>query len=284
MPERSPNDDMLHAMQLTTIVDIPKSDFEILPGDTMLFVGSCFADNMGKRFIDDCFRATVNPYGVMYNPVSVRHTIEQCPDSARVAIITLGTNHVYRLRSTGEVVDNCRKMPHALFSEEKLDIDECTGHLRRCIDTLTDKRGTEHVILTVSPIRYAKYGYHESRLSKAVLLLAADRMVREKPLTVSYFPAYEIMNDELRDYRFYRPDMLHPTDQAADYIHQRFEETYFAPETREFLQRWKPIKAALGHRPFDPSSADYLRFREQTRAKIQALQKAYPQITFHFNH
>ncbi len=266
-------------MQFRTIVDISKPGFEIQPCESMLFVGSCFAENIGRRFLEDRFRAMVNPFGVMYNPVSVLHTIEKTDAIARVAILTLGTNHVYRLRSSGEIVDNCRKMPHALFNEELLDTDECEDNLRQCINTLRQHNQTEHVILTVSPIRYAKYGYHESQLSKATLLLAADRIVRQMPTEVSYFPAYEIMNDELRDYRFYRPDMLHPTEQAVEYIHSRFADTYFSAETHEYMRQWLPVKAALGHRPFDETSEEYRQFMENTRRKIDELSAKYPDFT-----
>ena len=112
-------------------------------------------------------------------------------------------------------------------------------------------------MVTVSPIRYAKYGYHGSALSKAVLLLAAEQLQELFPDVVNYFPAYEIVNDELRDYRFYQPDMLHPSQQAVDYIWQRFAELYLSHEAKSFIQEWKPVKEALSHRPFHPDSAGH---------------------------
>ncbi|EKC65904.1 lipoprotein, partial [human gut metagenome] len=197
----------------------PKADFEIEAAERMLFVGSCFADNLGRRFVENRFRATVNPFGVMYNPASILHTVEKCSEvRPRVAVFTLGTNHVYILKETGEIVDNCQKRPQRLFEERELSVDECAGYLQKAINLLKSQtavsgssEGTLKVIITVSPIRYAKYGYHGSQLSKATLLLAADKLVKENPGVVSYFPAYEIMNDELRDYRFYKEDMLHPS-------------------------------------------------------------------------
>ena len=180
------------------------------------------ADNIGRRFKEEKFRATVNPYGVMYNPASILHTVKRCEDAPRVALFTLGTNHVYILNETGEIVDNCAKRPQRLFTERELSVDECAAYLGEAVDILKERRGDVKVIVTVSPIRYAKYGYHGSQLSKAVLLLAADKLVKERVGTVCYFPAYEIVNDELRDYRFYAKDMLHPSEQAVEYIWEVF--------------------------------------------------------------
>jgi lysophospholipase L1-like esterase len=202
-------------MEFRTIVDIPKPGFEIQACEELLFVGSCFADSIGQRFRDEGFPVTVNPYGTMYNPASILHTIERCQVSPQTVFLTLGTNHVYRLKETGEIVDNCQKRPASLFQEEKLTVDECATWLGQAVDILRQRNPQVHVVLTVSPIRYRKYGYHESMLSKATLLLAADRL---KAQPVAYFPAYEIFMDELRDYRFYAPDMLHSSAHAVDYI------------------------------------------------------------------
>lgn len=258
-----------------TRVDIPAPDFGIEPQERMLFVGSCFADSIGRRFVEEKFRAVVNPYGVMYNPVSILHTVERTAEAPRVALFTLGTNHVYRLRETGEIVDNCRKMPQRLFAEEKLTVDECADSLLRAVDILAERDSEVRVVLTVSPIRYAKYGYHGSRLSKAVLLLAADKVVRANSRCV-YFPAYEVMNDELRDYRFYAPDMLHPSQQAVEYIWELFSEAYFTPAAKRFIEEWRPVKEALGHRPFNPESEEYRAFMKKTMEKVAELSEKYP--------
>ena len=187
------------------------------------------------------------------------------------AIITLGTNHVYILKETDEIVDNCMKRPQKLFREEKLSVDECADYLSRAVAILKERNPEVKVIFTVSPIRYAKYGFHGSQLSKATLLLAVDKLVSESPESISYFPAYEIMNDELRDYRFYQPDMLHPSEQAVDYIYERFAETYFSEEAKEMIREWQPIKAALAHRPFNPDSEEHKAFL----AKVQEQKDAF---------
>lgn len=269
-------------MQFSTPVNIPLAGFSIEPCERMLFVGSCFADNIGQRFVADKFRAVVNPDGVMYNPASILHTVDRYVDrletedaeAPRTAVFTLGTNHVYILNETGEIVDNCRKRPQRLFTERELTVDECAEYLCRAIGRLRSVNPDVRVVLTVSPIRYAKYGFHGSQLSKAVLLLAADKVVREQDM-VEYFPAYEIVNDELRDYRFYREDMLHPSDQAVEYIWQRFGDTYFSEHTLSFLEEWRPVKAALGHRPFNADSEEHKEFLRKTMAKADALKAKY---------
>lgn len=264
-------------MDFRTIVDTPRYGFRIEPQEQMLFVGSCFADSIGRRFVEEKFRATVNPFGVMYNPASILHTVEKWGEAPRIALFTLGTNHVYRLRETGEIVDNCQKRPQNLFNEEELTVEECHDYLSQAAKLLAERNAEAHIILTVSPIRYAKYGYHGSQLSKATLLLAAEKLVRSNP-RCAYFPAYEIVNDELRDYRFYREDMLHPSQQAVEYIYERFAEATFSPAARRFVQEWKPIKEALAHRPFNPGSDAYKEFARRTQIQLAALRAKYPNM------
>lgn len=293
-------------MQFRTIVDIPRPAFSIAPCEEMLFVGSCFADNIGRRFKDEMFRATVNPFGVMYNPASILHTVERTDVAPRVAVFTLGTNHVYILRETGEIVDNCQKRPHRLFEERELTVEECKDYLLRAVNILRERRPDVKVIITVSPIRYAKYGFHGSQLSKATLLLAADQLIKETALNrelsigkessidkessfskdvslndeqggavVTYFPAYEIVNDELRDYRFYADDMLHPSSVAVEYIWQRMVETFFSDEAKTFLREWAPLKKGFSHRPLNPDGDEYKAFLAKLHADAERLKQRY---------
>lgn len=266
-------------MEFRTKVSVGRAPFSIRPCCRMLFVGSCFADSMGRRFTDDRFRAVVNPFGVMYNPASVLHTVERYEgEPPEVAVLTLGTNHVYILKETGAIVDNCRKRPQRLFREELLTVDVCLGYLSRAVETLLSRNSDVRVVVTVSPIRYAKYGFHGSALSKAVLLIAADRLASMYPDVVEYFPAYEIVNDELRDYRFYAEDMLHPSQQAVAYIWERFAEAFFSEDTWRFLEEWRPIKEALAHRPFRPDSDEYKEFIAATMRKAELLARKYPDM------
>ena len=269
-------------MEFRTVVDITAPDFFIEPEHRILTVGSCFADHLGSKFRDEAFVADVNPYGVMYNPASILHTVERYGEAVDVAIFTLGTNHVYREKATGEIVDNCQKRPQALFQEEVLSVDVCRDYLLKAIQVLRNRNSHTKIIITVSPIRYAKYGYHGSQLSKAALLLAVDSLMRDsdfgKAGGVYYFPAYEIVNDELRDYRFYASDMLHPSQQAVDYIWERFVAIVFSDSAREYLREWKPVKEALAHRPFNPDSDAYRSFIAQTIARKNILSEKYPHL------
>ena len=267
-------------MDFRTIVDIPLPDFRIGPCESLLFVGSCFADAIGQRFLEEKFRAIVNPYGVMYNPASILHTVQRLVadaadlKSVKVAFLTLGTNHVYRLKETGEIVDNCQKRPQTLFQEEALSVEECADYLQQTVDVLHQQNPEMRIVLTVSPIRYRKYGYHGSQLSKATLLLATQK------LDADYFPAYEIVNDELRDYRFYKEDMLHPSDQAVTYIWERFTDSYLSDEAKLFQKEWAPLKAVLNHKPFNPDSEEYQALIDKTMLKVGELQKKYPNFAF----
>ena len=262
-------------MQLQTQVAIPRPLFAIEPFQKVLLVGSCFAQNMGKRFSEAQFQTTVNPFGVMYNPGSILHTVQRCTDCPAVAIFTLGTNRVYCWKETGEIADNCKKLPQKLFDEKELTIDQCVSFLNQAIEILKTRNPQVQVVITVSPIRYAKYGFVGSQLSKATLILATHRLLSLHPDCTSYFPAYEIMNDELRDYRFYAPDMLHPTEQAVEYIWEQFSNSYFSPLTHAFLKEWQPLKAALSHKPFDAEGAEYKAFLEKTLQQIKALENKY---------
>lgn len=269
----------LRSMEFRTIVNIPRPTFELEPCERILFVGSCFADNIGKRFEEEKFRAMVNPFGVMYNPVSVLHTVRRVANHTfDTAVFTLGTNHVYVERATGEIVDNCQKRPQREFEERELTVEECADSLSEAITLLRQANPKVNVIITVSPIRYAKYGYHGSQLSKAVLLLATDKVIKEEGERVYYFPAYEIVNDELRDYRFYKADMLHPNEQAVEYIWEQLVATCFSAEAKQFLEEWRPIKEALAHRPFHPEAAAYQDFIKKTKKKAKMLELKYPNI------
>ena len=264
-------------MKFRTIANIANPVFKLRPCERVLFVGSCFANNIEKRFKEEKFRTKVNPFGVMYNPVSILHTVRKLSNQAfDIVVFTLGTNHVYIEKATGEIVDNCQKRPQNLFNEQELTIDESANALREAIHLLRKQNPNVKVIVTVSPIRYAKYGFHGSQLSKATLLLAADKLAQEEGEAVYYFPAYEIVNDELRDYRFYAADMLHPTEQAVDYIWERFSDTYFSPSTADFIAEWRPLKQALAHKVLDATSNEFIKFKQSSIEKLNSIAGKYP--------
>ena len=184
-------------------------------------------------------------------------------------------------------MDNCQKRPQSLFTEEELSVDACADYLSKAVGLLRQMNPDIHIVFTVSPIRYRKYGYHGSQLSKATLLLAVEKVIRDlgnssqssliRPASsLVYFPAYEIVNDELRDYRFYKEDMLHPSDQAVEYIWQRLSEVYLSDEAKVFFQEWAPLKAVLNHKPFEPDSEEYKALLAKTMLKVEALSEKYP--------
>ena len=279
-------------MEFRTIVQIAKPGFAIQPRERVLLVGSCFADGIGSRFREEGFPVTVNPFGTMYNPVSVLHTVSRLyadgstkGEVPSTVFLTLGTNHVYRLKETGEIVDNCQKRPQHLFHEEVLRVDACADYLQQTVDVLRRVNPAVRVVLTVSPIRYRKYGYHESQLSKATLLLAVDQLLnapssspasRLSASPLYYFPAYELLMDELRDYRFYAADMLHPSDQAVDYIWERLVESCFSAAAKSYLDEWRPLKQFLAHKPFHPEAAEYQARHAEVLRQVKQLHQKYP--------
>lgn len=184
---------------------------------------------------------------------TIRDMFSQLGEALRKAdfiFITLGTNVCYRLKESGLTVANCHKQPDALFEEVKLDAVKCSKLTCELVELLTCNCPTSHVIFTVSPYRYKKYGFHESQLSKAALLLAVDEACKRYPEKASYFPAYEILLDELRDYRFYADDMIHPSPFAVDYIWRRLVENCMDNEMQQYLKDYESIRKAKGHKAF----------------------------------
>ncbi len=195
--------------------------------------------------------------------------------------LTLGTNRCYRLKGEQRIVGNCHKQSAAVFEECSLTVEQITDVLEQALVALW-QQGASHlkVVFTVSPYRYAKYGFHGSRLGKATLLLAVDELCRRYPLQCFYFPAYEIVLDELRDYRFYADDMLHPSSQAVEYIWERFAATYFDEETLHFLERWKRLQKSLAHRSLHPGTESERRFLQTTLTRLDELAREYPFLSF----
>lgn len=294
--------------------------------DKNLFIGSCFAEHVGKRFFEARLRTMVNPLGVMYNPVSIVRLLtsqeadperdfvlykgmwhtwlgdsslsrlddDECRQATDEALssmhtelkradnlfLTLGTSRYYIYKEAYEVVANCHRLPSIEFEEYDLSVEEIVEALDAALTSLHEDNPRMQVIFTVSPYRYSKYGMHESQLAKARLLLAVDKLQTLHSDWISYFPAYELLLDDLRDYRFYEEDMLHPSDQAVDYIWQRLSDEWMSDEVRSYLARWEPIRRSLAHRPLHPESPEYVSFREHTQAQLVKLRDDYPHLSF----
>lgn len=284
-------------LKLQTPVQVSPGKVGVSYSDSLLVLGSCFADNIGARLSAYGFDVCVNPFGTLYNPVSVanaaarlqsalpfterecvemgagaglvcsfshhtsfaRRTSEQflaeanasletaCRHWARAnkVIITLGTAFCYRNISSGEVVSNCLKRPAKEFSREMLSVGTVTLLLENLVRRYPDKE----FIFTVSPIRHMADGAHANQLSKSTLLLAVQSL--SEKVNADYFPAYEIMMDELRDYRFYAEDMVHPSVQAIEYIWERFCDYSLAPSDKETLIQKKKAWLFSQHRPIN---------------------------------
>lgn len=196
--------------------------------------------------------------------------------STAYLVVTLGTAYVYRLKSSGEVVANCHKLPEKMFDRSMLSVTEIVSEWKELLLSLWEQNPELKILFTVSPIRHWKDGAHGNQLSKATLLLAIDELQVAYPERIAYFPAYEIMMDELRDYRFYATDMLHPSELAIDYIWQRFTENFLSDETKGILKEWAEIQKAINHRPFQPESDAYKRFISQTLLKMERINEKFP--------
>lgn len=286
-------------------------------------MGSCFAEQVGAKFQEGKFPTVINPYGILYNPVSLatglsrllgnppfgekdlfehgglwhswmHHGRYSSPSreaalvmmnnhlaearrhlaSAKMLIITLGTAGIYQLKETGEVVANCHKVPAAAFRRRRLSVAEVENTLAEALSNLKEQYPNLLVLLTVSPIRHLRDGLLENQRSKAALLLAAEKLAEAS--LVEYFPSYEILLDELRDYRFYKADMAHPNDVAVDYIWQRFQEAYFHEKTTIDYSRVMKIVKGFQHRPLHPDTAAHRAFVERLIRKAKDLMQHIP--------
>ena len=188
--------------------------------------------------------------------------------TASVLVITFGTAFVYTLKSTGAIVANCHKLPEKTFNRKRLSVSEIVEDWKVLIHLLQQYNPELKIVFTVSPIRHWKDGAHENQLSKSTLLLAINELITQYAHCY-YFPSYEIMMDELRDYRFYADDMLHPSDLAIEYIWEKFSHAFFEKKTLELINEWMKIKQALEHKPFNRDSEQYKSFLAQTQLKLK---------------
>ena len=191
-------------------------------------------------------------------------------------IITFGTAYVYRLQTTCQIVANCHKLPEKLFIRQRLNTEEIVEDWNALLKELWENNPKLQILFTVSPIRHWKDGAHENQLSKATLLLAIDSLQKQHPEQIAYFPAYEIVMDELRDYRFYANDMIHPSTLTIDYLWQRFTERFVSAQAIQVLKQWEEIEKAINHKPFQPESEAYKRFVLQTLLKMERLSEKIP--------
>ncbi|SFA75900.1 GSCFA family protein [Flavobacterium swingsii] len=316
-------------MQFTTQIPISKSNNPINYNSKIVSLGSCFAENMAEKFEYFKFQNTVNPFGIIFNVVSIEKlifrgihkqyftekdiffnneswhcyevhselsnpnaaeflkTLNQLIDATNIRIteathfiITLGTAWVYRNIETNEIVANCHKVPQKQFAKELLSIETIQESLQNTIALISGVNKEAKFVLTVSPVRHIKDGFAENTLSKSHLISAIHKIVNHQLSIANYFPSYEIMMDELRDYRFYGEDMLHPNQTAIDYIWIQFFENYIDEKEFATMQEVCDIQKALHHRPFNPNSESHLKFLDNLNQKVNTLVKKYPHFKF----
>ena len=315
-------------MEFRTSVAVDSAGFYINYDSRLMLMGSCFAENIGRNLEYFRFKTDINPFGIVYNPLSVANVLkfllekkvfreedlwqnagkwvslyhhgsfssakkevclsainERLAASAErlrqtdVLWITFGTAWVYRHRASGVIVGNCHKFPAADFERFRLSVEDILTVWQPLIKALQAVNPDLKIVFTVSPVRHWKDGAHGNQLSKAVLLLAAEALTACGE-DLYYFPSYEIVMDELRDYRFYAPDMLHVSEQAVDYLWEKFRQTFCAPEMLPVLERVEKINKKLLHRPFDPESEAYRTFCEGIQREIEELQRSGQNVDF----
>mgnify|MGYP003385372546 CR=1 FL=1 len=230
-----------------------------------------------------CFDA----HSIISNPnkeallTNLNHTIlstnKQVHNATHLAI-TLGTSWVYRHVETDTIVANCHKIPQKKFLKEVLSIDQITQSLEAIIALIKSVNNDVNILFTVSPVRHLKDGFIENQQSKAHLIAAIHQVLNGG--NASYFPSYEIMMDELRDYRFYAEDMLHPNQTAINYIWEKFTNSWISEEAKIIMQEVAAIQRGLAHRPFNEDSEQHQQFLKTLQQKTETLQKSVPSIVF----
>ncbi len=306
-------------MDFRTELILKPSSWSINLKDPILTIGSCFAQSIGQRLLDNKFPVSVNPFGTTYHPLSIHKLLQYASfqeyptdhtflennnihfnynfhsefnglsrselqnqlqqiiasvhyrlKDCKVLILTYGTSWIYERKDTGESVANCHKMNSALFTKRLTNPEEIKESLENTFKTLKSINPDLKIILTISPVRHIKDTLELNSLSKSILRVACHQL-SEKYEAVKYFPAFEIMMDDLRDYRFYKNDLIHPTEMAEDYIWDKFSACYFNQQTINFLNQWKEIKKALSHRSFHPSSNSHQKFLHETLTRLEEL-------------
>lgn len=307
-----------------TEVHVPASGLNLDLSSGIITIGSCFAQVIGNRLLENKANVLVNPFGTLFNPLSVckllqaavqqKHdltenlvqhsgiwyaydlhssissadkqqliqlvkqrleTTRQALQQAKLLIITLGTAVGYRLHSSGQVVANCHKLPARNFSRELLPSDQLFTAFENTLHELQQFNPTIRILVTVSPVRHIKETIEVNTVSKSILRVLCHQLTERFPQEVYYFPAYEIMLDDLRDYRFYGRDMVHPTEVAEDYIWDKFAAAYLSKAFRAFLPEWEKMRRALAHRPFHPATEAHQAFLKTTLQQLQELALRY---------
>jgi len=313
-----------------TEVEIPKFTNKMGYRHQSLMIGSCFAENIGEVLEELCFPIKVNPFGILYNPVSIANSLHilisgkkftgqdlfysnglynsffhhsrfSDPDPVKALeqinaqtteasailqnchhlFITFGTSWVFKHKVSGTIVSNCHKLPSATFDRYRLSVSQITESWIPLINEMRFLNPHLHLVFTISPIRHLKDGAHENQLSKSTLLLAVDELISYFGTDlISYFPSYELMLDELRDYRFYAGDMTHPSEVAIGFIREKFIASILDKEAITVSAELEKIVPALKHKKLNNNDESYITFIENQLEKTHQLQIKYPFVNF----
>ncbi len=307
-----------------TIVDIPKFNWKTGYSKKNIFMGSCFTENVGNRMVELNYDVDINPFGILYNPVSVANGIQillnkkefkssdliqynglwhsfyhhgkfsfqdinktlatinnrirfssEYLKNADFLFITFGTAWIYKYKLTGETVSNCHKIPQNKFERVRLSVEEIVEVYQKLETEIGKLNSGLKVVFTVSPIRHWKDGAIENQKSKATLLLAIDKIIDNAEGNCAYFPSYEIVMDELRDYRFYADDMLHISGVAIQHIWEKFEKALLSEESQIISKEILKLKAAANHRPFNKFTKEHLAFLRKQLVKTILVEQKY---------
>lgn len=313
-------------MEFRTAFAIEPSAVKITYSDRVMFIGSCFASNMGSQMALGHMPVMINPAGAVFNPVSVCNTIDTITSgrkftlgdlhfyagmwlsfyhytdfssddpskilekinlrtaeaseflkNSRFLFITLGTARVYKLKKSGLIVSNCHKIPADQFESILLSVDEIVNLWTEQLDKLYTLFPQLKVIFTVSPVRHWKDGAFGNQVSKSVLFVAVDKLLKHRA-SPGYFPAYELMMDDLRDYRYYNDDMLHPSAQAINYIWEAFSGCFLDNDAMNIWKEVVRISKAYNHRLNTDSESRIKSFAEKMLKQISDLKFKFPQL------
>jgi len=314
-------------MKLFTEVSLPEYPFALNHRSPVLMMGSCFTENIGRLMERYLFPVCINPFGVTYNPLSVKkglealiykdayeakdldqhnelwfsfdhytgfsshdkettlqninHVFKEAKEALKKAdtlILTWGTSWVFRYTRTGEVVCNCHKIPAKEFTRTLLTTHEIVAAYDSLLPELFEFNKNLKIIHTISPVRHWKDGAHGNQLSKAALLLAGDVLQEKYPKQLFYFPSYEIVMDELRDYRFYAEDMLHTSDQATRYIWEKFQGALIEAGSREIISEVEALRRMFEHRPLKAEGKGARLSQARKQEKLELAKKKYPEL------
>ncbi len=311
-----------------TVVEKQDYPIKINYNSEIMLMGSCFSENIGTKLKELKFKTVINPFGILYNPISIKRSLEflisekqfeednlfffndrwhsfyhhskfsshekeealnkinsslsdasHKLEDTNYLFLTFGTAWVYEHHDHGGVVSNCHKIPSKNFKRRLLNADEITVEYFRILNNLENLNPDIKIIFTLSPIRHLKDGHTGNLISKSTLMIAIQQ-ITERFDNAFYFPAYEIMNDDLRDYRFYKSDMLHPNETAVDYIFNNFASSFFDQKAIEKTVKIEKILRAKNHRPFSSETDSHQNFLKNTIENINEFIGKNPEIDF----